>query len=449
MTRKKAPANKYQYVPLEERPEFLAVLAALPAATEVDALEQLAADSLALFNDAVRGNAPEQAALAILRYDAVAYRLHGDSFMGCGIDDGSRVRLERKLAAVPGTVPGWGQGGEWLVEVNGMRIRAKVGHDPKNTIALELRAVDLDLPFLSPTGFRSHWLHHDQWFGRELGAAVRAELERCLLEKDWKPVPIDDKDKPWVKEMPAWLTPALEGVTRNGQQALPLSGRVQVELPPAPVEAEPKAPMSNADRQREFRKRQKQKREQAKAEGVRTLELSDVDLARIWIALDTHLAFNQLLDWDLEGHLQTAGRLFADQPAAYLEQLGTSQGVVNQQRQRDKDAKRGWDAYKEERKRTDSLVARVNDLQRENAELKAGLQEIAAEFAGTAKPAKPVADVTALQDEVARLRAQLDKQHTDNLNTIAELGRALTVTQAMQTRLKDAGLPHDYRQYLG
>jgi hypothetical protein len=42
----------------------------------------------------------------------------------------------------------------------------------------------------------------------------------------------------------------------------------------------------------------------------------------------------------------------------------------------------------------------------------------------------------------------LDKQHTENLNTIADLGKALTVTQAMQTRLKDAGLPHDYRQYL-
>ncbi|MFG0501083.1 hypothetical protein ACF8GD_00250 [Pseudomonas putida] len=449
MAREKAPVNKHQYVPLEERPEFLAVLAALPASTEVDALQQLAADSLDLFNDAVRGSAPEQAALAMLRYDAVVYRLHGDSFRGCGVDDGSRVRLERQLAAVPGMVPGWGQGGEWLVEVHGMRIRAKVDHGPRGTIPLELRAVDLGLPFLSPTGYRSHFLHYDQWLGRDLGAAVRGELERCLQEKDWQPVPIADKDKQWVKDMPAWLAPALEGVTRNGQQALPLSGRASVELPPAPIEAEAKAPMSNADRQREFRKRQKQKREQAKAEGVRTLELSDVDLGRIWIALDTHLAFNQLLDWDLEGHLQTAARLFADQPAAYLEQLGTSEGVVNQQKQRDKDAKRGWDAYKEERKRTDGLVGKVNKLQQENAELKAGLQEIAAEFAGAAVPTKPATDVTALQAEIDRLRAQLDKQHTENLNTIAELGKALTVTQAMQTRLKDAGLPHDYRQYLG
>lgn len=451
MTRKKAPAIKHQYVPLEDRPEFLAVLAELPAATEGDALEQLAADSLALFNDAVRGNAPEQAALAMLRYDAVVYRLHGDSFFGCGTDDGSRLRLERQLVAVPGVVPGWGQGGEWMVEVNGMRIRAKVGHGPNGTIPLEFRAVDLDLPFLSPTGYRSHWLHHDHWFGRELGGAVRAELERCLQTKEFKPVPIKDKDRPWVKEIPAWLAPALEGVTRNGQQLLPLSGRSPGQPSSEPIEVESKAPMSNADRQREFRRRQKLKREQAKAEGRRTFELSDTDLSYLWVAMNTHIAFDKPLDWQLEGFRELAGRLYAHQHPSHIERLGLeAEGVNNLQKQRDEDAKRGWDAYKEERKRTDGLVKKVSALQRDNAELKAGLQEIAAEFAGApVTPPAPAADVVALQGEVARLRAQLELQHTENLNTIAELGRALHVTQSMQTRLKDAGLPHDYRQYLG
>lgn len=82
--------------------------------------------------------------------------------------------------------------------------------------------------------------------------------------------------------------------------------------------------------------------------------------------------------------------------------------------------------------------------------LRAELQEIAAEFSGKpAVQAKPGPDVAALQAEVARLNAKLDKQHTENLNTIADLGKALQVTQAMQDRLKEAGLPHDYRQYLG
>ncbi len=453
MTRKKATANKHQYVPLEERPAFLAVLAALPPATDVAALEQLAADSLALFNDAVRGSAPDQAELARLRYDAAVYRLHGDSFRGCGVEDGSRVRLERQLSAVPGTLPGWGQGGEWLVEVNGMRIRAKVDHGPSGTIPLELRAVDLDLPFLSSTGFRSHFLHYDQWVGRDLGAAVRAELERCLQEKDWQPVAIADKDKPWVREMPAWLAPALEGVTRNGQQALPLSGRAPVEQlqPSAPVADEPKAALSNAERQREFRKRQKQKREQAKAEGRRTFELSDVDLSWLWIALNTHIAFDKPLDWELQAIRKLAGRLLAHEHSNYVERLGLeAEGVNNLQKQRDKDAKRGWDAYKEERRQNRGIAQKLFDAQEENKRLKATLAEIGAELGGApVAPAASAAELVALQAEVARLRAQLDKQHTDNLNTIAELGKALTVTQAMQTRLKDAGLPHDYRQYLG
>lgn len=452
VARKKAPADK-QYVPLEERPEFLAVLAALPAAGEVEALEKLAADCLALFNDAVRGNAPEQAELAKLRYDAVVYRLHGDSFFGCKADDGAGTRLAHKLTAAPGLVPAWGQGGEWLAEVNGMRIRVKVDHDPRGTIPLELRAVDLDLPFLSSTGFRSHVLHYDQWLGRDLAAAVRAELERCLQEKDWRPVPIEDKHKAWVKEMPAWLAPALEGVTRNGQQALPLSGRAPVELPAAPTEAEPKAPMSNADRQREFRKRQKQKRDKAKAEGRRTFELSDVDLSYLWIAMNTHIAFEKPLDSELQAFRELAGRLFAHQRPVYLDQLGLdAEGVNNLQKQRDRDAKRGWEAYEKERERTSGLINKVHDLQRENAELKAGLQEIAAEFAGTAKPArpaKPAPDIAALQAEIERLRAQLDKQHADNLFTIAEQGKAATAVSRLQRRLEAAGLPNDYRALPG
>lgn len=452
MTRKKAPANKHQHVPLEERPAFLAVLAALPPATDVAALEQLAADSLALFNDAVRGNAPDQAELAQLRYDAAVYRLHGDSFFGCKADDGAGTRLAQKLAAVPGVVPAWGQGGEWLIEVNGMRIRAKVEHDPRGTIPLEFQAVDLDLPFLSPTGFRSHWLHYDQWFGRDLGAAVRGELERCLQEKDWQPVAIADKDKRWLREVPAWLAPALEGVTRNGQQALPLSGRAPAEQlqPSAPVADEPKAPLSNADRQRAFRQRQKELREN---EGLRAIHLTSTERCVLSLGLLAHEdldhrgpnwvndkkpGFDALLQklWP-EGD---NGRYLAEpqrstyRPTAWLrdslqdtqEQLGRTQ--------------KAW--------RTDR--DQLNAAEDENRRLKATLAEIGAELGGApVAPPAPAAELVALQAEVARLRAQLDKQHTDNLNTIAELGRALRVTEAMQTRLKDAGLPHDYRQYLG
>lgn len=436
---RKTAANKSHFMPLEARPEFLAVLAALPAATEVEALEQLAADSMALFNDAIRGNAPEQAALAKLRYDAVAYRLHGDSFMGCAVDDGSLVRLERQLAAVPGAVPSWGQGGEWLVEVNGMRIRAKVGHGPHGTIPLDLLAVDLDRPFLSPTGYRSHWIHYDQWFGRDLAGAVRAELERCLQEKDWQPVPIEDKDKPWVEAMPAWLAPALEGVTHNGQQALPLSGLPQT-VAVAAAAVEKKVPMDNAERQRRHRQRQKEKRELAKAEGRRTFELSDVDLSYLWLAMNTHIAFNEPLDWELQGFRELAGRLYAHEHPSRIERLGLeAEGVNNLQARRDKDAKRGWDAYKQERKRVDSLVDKVNNLQAENAHFKQELAAIAAELGGAPMtPAAPAVDVAALQAELARVRAECELLEQERCKAFAAI-------KVFEDRLRAQGLSTDCR----
>ncbi|MCE1119140.1 hypothetical protein, partial [Pseudomonas sp. NMI795_08] len=436
-----------------------ALLAELPPATERAELERIAGEAKAVFNDAVRVGDAARADLALLGWDAVVYRLNGDTFFGCDADDGSRTHLLKHLAAKPGQVPGWGQDGEWLTEVQGLRIRVKARNWMHGGTSLDLFAVDLDQPYLSPTGFRAHSMDARQWHGYEFGTAVRLEIERQLPHKDWQLKPIAAEDRAFRAEhdLPAWLAPALEGVTRNGQQALPLSGRAPVELPStAPTDvAEPKAPMSNKDRQKAFRRRQKEKREQAKAEGRRTFELSDTDLAQLWLAMNTHIAFKKPLDWQMEGFRELAGRLFAHEHAAYIERLGLdAEGVNNLNKQRDKQAKQGWDAYHAERKRTASLLDKANDLQAENGRLKAALAEIGDVMGGAAPlakaaPAPEVAEVAALQAEVARLRAQLDKQHNDNLNTIAELGRALHVTQAMQDRLKAAGLPDDYRQYLG
>lgn len=451
MARKKALLPKE--MPREETPEFLARLAELPPATEREVLERLAGEAKALFNDAVRSGAPAQADLALLNWDTVVYRLNGDTFFGCGADDGSKTHLLNLLAAEPGCVPGWGQDGDWLTEVQGLRVRVEARHWMGDTVSLAFFAVDLDQPFLSQTGYRAHYLDPRQWHGHEFAAAVRLELEQQLPHKDWALVSIEADDRARLAEsyMPAWLAPALEGVTHNGQQALPLSGRAPVELPPA-TPAEPKAPLSNADRQKAFRQRQKEKRELAKAEGRRTFELSDTDLARLWLAMNTHIAFDPPLDWDMNRFRELAGRLFAHESPAYLERLGQdAEGVNNLNKQRNKDAKRGWDAYHAERERTASLVIKANDLQAENGRLKSALAEIGSTIGGAAQVAKaaPATEVEALQAEVARLSAQLDKQHNDNLATIAQLGQAGHACERLQRRLEQAGLPHDYRAQPG
>lgn len=438
MARKKAAQS--QNIPLEETAEFLAVLAELPAAGEVGELERLAGECLALYNDAIRGNSPAHYELAKLRRDAVVYRLHGDSFFGCGADDGSKTHLLKVLAAEPGQVPCWGQDGKWFVEVNGMRMWVNARNWMSETVSLEFFAIDADQPFISPTGYLSHYLHPEQWFGHELGAAVRLELERCMPRKDWRPVPIKPDCRQRI-EAPSWAASALEGVTRNGQQALPLSGLPQAAVAAAPVEK--KVPMDNAERQRRHRQRQKEKREQAKAEGRRTVELSEVDLSYLWIAMNTHIAFKTPLDWELQGFRDLAGRLYAHKPPSHIELLGQEdEGVKNLQKQRDKDAKRGWDAYKEERKRTDSLVDKVNNLRTENAHIKRELAAIAAELGGApVTTGAPAVDVAALQAELARVRAECEQLELERC-------KAFAAVQVFEDRLRAHGLPTDYRQQL-
>lgn len=443
MARKKAPIP--DRLPLDQQPLFLKTLEYLPK--EDDALVQLAGDMLALFNDAMRCSVRSEVETAHLRYQAVVYRLNGDTFFGCRSDGGALTRLQQAQAAAPGTMPLWGQIGEWLIEVDGVRVR--VESQPRcldGVVTLGFHAVDPLAPFFSETGYRAHFLHPDQWLGHEFSAAVRQELEWMLQSKEGRLRPINDKDRGRV-QIPAWLAPALEGVTRNGQLAMPLPG-VRSAVPAEP-EPQPKAPLSNAERQRLFRQRQKEKRLEAEAEGRRTLTLNDVDLARIWIAFDTHMTFKDLLDWDLEGYLETAGRLFAHQPAAYLDQLGTSQGVVNLQKQRDKRAELGWEAYKElsarHRKVREALNAserEVNAAQREVQELKAGLQELAELVGGQAQAPKP-------PSEVEQLRRRVESLEALNATEVADRARAFAVVETLQARLQRAGLPHDYRRLPG
>ena len=72
-------------------------------------------------------------------------------------DDSSGNVLKRETAAAPGDVPLWGQAGNFVVDVNGLKVRIEtkgffgIG-GPTSFCA---NAVDRSQPFLSETGFRS------------------------------------------------------------------------------------------------------------------------------------------------------------------------------------------------------------------------------------------------------------------------------------------------------
>lgn len=435
MARQKDTAKKD--VPMEESAAFLAVLDGLPAASESAELERIAGESLALLNDAMRGNAPAQVERARLLSSAVIYRLNGDTFFGCAADGGAKTRLLALHRAAPGYVPSWGQDGEWFADIGGMRMWIRAGNWSGVGVSLELHAIDADQPFLSDTGYRSHRLNPSRWLGHDFGAAVRMELEQYLQGKVWKSELIRESSRERL-QAPDWLVPALEGVMGNGQQALPLSGRAPVELPPL-IKAEPKAPMSNADRQREFRRRQKELREN---QGLRTISLTRIERCVLSLGLLAHEDLDHRgSNWindkkpEFDALLQKLwpegdnGRYLSEPKRSTYRPTAWLRGRLDEAERR---IQRMDEIHQSER---DELFA----LRKENAELKAGLQEVAAELGGASAPvAKPAVDVEALQAELARVRRECEQLEVERC-------QAFAAVKVFEDRMRQNGLSTDYR----
>lgn len=203
-------------------------------------------------------------------------------------------------------------------------------------------------------------------------------------------------------------------------------------------------PMSGAERARRHRLKKKQT-------GVKEFSLTPVDLGRLFIALDTHLSFNQLLDWDLQAYRELATRLFKGEAhgAAWVQALGTSEGVANLQKQRGQDAKRGWDACSVERKLNADMKQKLLQGQEEIKRLQAALQQIAAEVgadpSALAAPPTPAAKVDRVEVLLRRVKV-LEEQ---NAREVADRGKAFDAVAVLQARLQKAGLVHDYRRQPG
>ena len=110
-------------------------------------------------NDAVLASDGAGTEAAELRYEAAVWKLNGKTFFGsmAGPESGGIV-AQKECSAAPGTVPKWGQSGEFVATVDGMRALVSVSEGfSVGRTHYEFRAVDLDRPFISPTGYRSHF----------------------------------------------------------------------------------------------------------------------------------------------------------------------------------------------------------------------------------------------------------------------------------------------------
>lgn len=282
MARKKPPM---QYVPLEERPEFIAAMAALP--DDPAELEVRAERVLHLYHDAMLAADVQALDDAHLVHQACVVKLNGGAVLGCAsVQDA----LAAKFAAPAGQVPRWGQSGEFLLEVDGMRLVVKMDADDlDNHCGAELHAVDFDQSFVSRTGYLRQYMRPAQHVGRTVDQAVRAEVLEHLA-REGKAVAIDQEHgKPKDRKVWPWLADALAGVRPDGQLAM---------FGEAPKDPNAKAPMSNADRQKAFRLRQRELKEQQAAAGVKAISLSHTERCVLSLGVLAHEdLFHRPADW--------------------------------------------------------------------------------------------------------------------------------------------------------
>lgn len=264
-----------QYVPLEERPEFIAAMAALP--DDPAELEVRAERVLQVYHDAMLAADVQALDDAHLVHEACVVKLNGGTAFGsAAVQDA----LAAKFAAPPGQVPKWGQAGEFLLEVEGVRMVVKMDVGSlANHCGAELRAVDFDKPFISRTGYRHQYMRPAAHVGRTVDQAVRAEVLEGSAREGWVVAIDQEHGRPKDRKVWPWLADALAGVRADGQLAM---------FGDAPKDPHAKVPLSNKERQKAFRARQRELKEQQAAAGVKAISLTHTDRCVLSLGLLAH-----------------------------------------------------------------------------------------------------------------------------------------------------------------
>lgn len=188
------------------------------------ALLDVAMQAVVELDAAVRAGNDSAVALATARYDAVVWKLNGGTFFGCaGGPDAPAAVVGRHCAAVPGAVPLWGQRGEFLVEAEGIRAVVRMeGRGFSWMHHFEFHAIDPDTPFISETGYRSH-------FARPVGEcmvdeaaalhlrAILAEKGRVMIEAERRGAIAAGERFPWVRKV-APVPAAVSAYVEQGGQ---------------------------------------------------------------------------------------------------------------------------------------------------------------------------------------------------------------------------------------
>lgn len=214
-----------------ERDEQAARLAAsMP--DEQGVLLELAAKAVDHLDNSVLAGDVEGAAAAIARYEAIIWKMNGGTFFGCNADSDSPGNVvESHCQADSGAVPKWGQTGEFVVVVDGMRVLVEFGSlGSQGTAHFSFHAVDLDAWFISGTGYRSHF--DGLRFGLTVEEAAKAILADYLKDKRHE-IKANDRDRLARSPLPPVLA-SIEPPARRSPSTLdipPGYALVDVVLP--------------------------------------------------------------------------------------------------------------------------------------------------------------------------------------------------------------------------
>lgn len=168
---------------------------------------------------AVLAEDKERAQSAVARYEEIVNLLNGGTPFGSydtANPKAGGVLAEKHHAAELGTVPKWGQTGEFLVNIGGMSVHVKAsqGFGRMNT-HFEFFAVNLHEPFISNTGYKSYFLQ------RCYGFTVQEAAEEIIKSMVSKKSMIDSSymHKLQTRPAPAWLAtqPACSFADASGQ----------------------------------------------------------------------------------------------------------------------------------------------------------------------------------------------------------------------------------------
>lgn len=198
-----------------------ALAAALPTDTEgrrVALIEAANAYHAAIIaGDEPARRAADERALVVL------VALNDGELFGFAVRDKAPDLMLNDCAAQPGTVPTWGQRGEFILTVDAMRVR--VTFDPhlgrSMPAHIGLHVVDPGKPFISDTGFWSRW-QGDMIEGQTVDEAARVLIEQALAESGRKMIDPQYRQRREAEPVPTWIdagsTPAPAFYEERGGQ---------------------------------------------------------------------------------------------------------------------------------------------------------------------------------------------------------------------------------------